>query len=856
MNKFCNISFTIAVALINYTIPAFAQVTDTSKNIIRAAGPEYNRPPFYQSFWGRNYRKEWTTPVAFPVMMLDTAFGGLKPYKQGGGNQSKSLHLKTKDDKLYAMRSVNKTLKILVPKIFHNTFIEDIANDEISMSHPYGALSVPLMANAAGIYHTNPKYVYVPEQPALDTFNKVFANNLYLLEERPDDDWSNAPNLGNFKKFYDSEDVREKLYENNDRQVDQVAFAKARIFDMFIGDWDRHQDQWKWGEIEKDKKTYYVPVPVDRDQVYSKYDGLLLKMVISAAGMKYFQSFDYDIPYPEGYSYEKRNVDRFFTNSLTLIEWQNVAKELQQSLTDSVIEKSIRQMPPEIFAISGNDIIAKLKSRRSHLEEYATKYYLFLSKNVDIVGSQEREHFEVKHLNDKETEVNIFDLEEKENDKQLFYSRKFNANETNEIRLYGLSGKDTYSVDGKFNNGIKLRIISGDDIDSILLAGNGKKVHVYDNPKKNIIQPKSKARLHLSSDSMVHAFDYDAFIPGKRGIRPSIGFNSEDRLYVGIGYGWLHQSFRKKPFSSLQNVLVNYSISQKAFSTTYTGLFPKTVGNWNLLLKGNYDAVRWTQFFGLGNETLNQVDDIDYYRMRSAQWLGSIGLNRLIGKSNITVSGFYNSVNILNDTNRFLAKQYLPFNPEKFRTNSFIGGMLNYNITSVNDSIVPEKGIVFSANAGYTYNTKDDNRSFASFGGDVQMYIPLVKKISLAISTGSATVTGTPEFYQYATIGGANSLRGYRTGRFSGKTAFYNSNEIRFITNIRSYYMNGKVGLLAFFDEGRVWLPTEKSNTWHTNYGGGILLVPFKLIYVDVTYGISNDDKLIQLRVRGKLFAN
>src|SRR5688572_18775026 len=147
MNKFCNISFTILVALISFTISASAQVTDTGKIIIRAAGPEYNRPRFYQSFWGHNYRKEWTTPVAFPVMMFDTAFGGIKPYKQGGGNQSKSLHLKTKDDKLYAMRSVNKSLKILVPKIFHNTFIEDIANDEISMSHPYGALSVPLMAN-------------------------------------------------------------------------------------------------------------------------------------------------------------------------------------------------------------------------------------------------------------------------------------------------------------------------------------------------------------------------------------------------------------------------------------------------------------------------------------------------------------------------------------------------------------------------------------------------------------------------------------------------------------------------------------------------------------------------------------
>lgn len=152
------------------------------------------------------------------------------------------------------MRSVNKSLKIIVPEIFHGTFIEDIANDEISMSHPYAALSVPVMADAAGIYHTNPKYIYVPWQPALDTFNKVYANTLYLLEERPDGDWRDAPNFGNFKKFYNSDEVREKLYEGNDRQVDQVAFAKARVFDMFIGDWDRHMDQWKWGEIKKDKK--------------------------------------------------------------------------------------------------------------------------------------------------------------------------------------------------------------------------------------------------------------------------------------------------------------------------------------------------------------------------------------------------------------------------------------------------------------------------------------------------------------------------------------------------------------------------------------------------------------------------
>ena len=165
----------------------------------------------------------------FPILMLDTAYGGLTPYKEGGGHQSKSLHLKTKEGKEYAMRSVNKSLKVIMPEIFQNTFIADIADDEISMSHPYAALTVPLMADAAKIYHTNPKYVFIPEQPALDTFNKKYANTLYLLEQRPDGDWSNADNLGNFNKFISSEKVRENIFEDNRNKVDQPAFVKGKI---------------------------------------------------------------------------------------------------------------------------------------------------------------------------------------------------------------------------------------------------------------------------------------------------------------------------------------------------------------------------------------------------------------------------------------------------------------------------------------------------------------------------------------------------------------------------------------------------------------------------------------------------
>src|SRR5207253_7904216 len=97
--------------------------------------------------------------------------------------------IKTPAGKEYALRSVDKRLGKVLPEILHKTFAEDIVNDEVSMSHPYGAASVAIMAQSADIYHTLPQYVYLPEQPRLDTFNNDFGNNLYLFEQRLSGNW-------------------------------------------------------------------------------------------------------------------------------------------------------------------------------------------------------------------------------------------------------------------------------------------------------------------------------------------------------------------------------------------------------------------------------------------------------------------------------------------------------------------------------------------------------------------------------------------------------------------------------------------------------------------------------------------
>ena len=852
--------FLLLIAISFLNPEAFAQQKDAADSSSQfktvVAGPQYKRSRWHQFFWGKNYRKEWSTPVRLPVLLLNNTKGGLIASGEGGGHQTTSLHLETKDGKNYTVRSVDKKLGKVLPTDFLGTFIEDIANDEVSMSHPYAAVTVPDMAQSAGIYHTSPEYIYLPKQEALDSFNEKAGNNVYLFEQRLKGDWKNADNLGNFEKFYDTSDVIKKTQEETEYRVDQVAYVRARLFDMFLGDWDRHGDQWRWGIVKKGDEKIFVPVPQDRDQVYFKHNGVALDAAIYAAGIKYFQSFKDHISNVKTYNYEERWQDRLFTNHLNRADWENVAKKLQESLTDNVIENAVKKMPPEIFAISGNHIIYDLKSRRNHLLDYAIKYYLFLSKEVQVVGSKGSDYFDIKRMNDSETVVNLYNINKKGiKEPNAYYSRTFLTGETKEIRLFGLSGNDVYTTEGKVNDGVKIRIIGGHDKDSMIVnsvAGRNAKTYIYDGPD-DYVQAGSKIKRHISNDSAIHSYEYRDFTYDARGTKVSLFYSLADRIFIGFGYGWVHQHWRKSPFAFKQNLSVHYSITQKAVSFTYTGLFPYTIGKWNFALLGNYDFIRWTNYYGAGNESLFTTKNKDFNRMRSRQGSASIGFNRKAGNNFFEINGFYQSVKIINDAERYVAKTIAPVDPNLFELKSFAGASAGYSFSKLNDARVPTSGITFSGNASYTQNVKKSNMSFWKYGGNLQLYLPLTSKFSLAVSGGVESISDSAEFYQYPSIGGGPNLRGFQLERFYGKTAFYNSNELRFITKIKSYLLNGRAGLLAFVDDGRVWMPGEKSDTWHIGYGGGILVAPFNFILFDITYGISKEVSLIQLRLNMKL---
>ncbi|HMJ48889.1 MAG TPA: BamA/TamA family outer membrane protein, partial [Ferruginibacter sp.] len=292
-----------------------------------------------------------------------------------------------------------------------------------------------------------------------------------------------------------------------------------------------------------------------------------------------------------------------------------------------------------------------------------------------------------------------------------------------------------------------------------------------------------------------------------------------------------------------------YSISQNAFSTTYKGNFTKILSRWDGVVYANYDFIRWTNFYGLGNDTRLVVEDVDYNRMRTRDYKGSLGLQQLLGLHKFSLTGFYQDIKIINDSGRYISKSVYPSLPVVYQDNNFVGADFVYTYQNINDSVLPVKGINFLAGINYTHNIHNSKRDFENFSGELNLFAPFTKNLGIAIKAGGATLAGTPEFYQYNFIGGTRSLRGYRRERFYGNSSFYNQNELRWISNVRSYLFNGKIGLFALYDAGRVWLKGENSNTWHTGYGGGILIAPFNRITLSVAYGISPEDKTIHLNI-------
>jgi hypothetical protein len=139
------------------------------------ASKRYSAGKYQGWLLGRNYRREWQQPVRVAVLDLGQAYGGLTPVRQGGGLQTKSLRLRASDGRQYVLRSVDKNTDPVLPPDLRGTVAARVVQDQISAAHPYAALAIPPLAEAAGVGHTAPRLVLVPDNEQLASFARCLG---------------------------------------------------------------------------------------------------------------------------------------------------------------------------------------------------------------------------------------------------------------------------------------------------------------------------------------------------------------------------------------------------------------------------------------------------------------------------------------------------------------------------------------------------------------------------------------------------------------------------------------------------------------------------------------------------------
>ncbi|KIA85577.1 metallophosphoesterase [Flavobacterium sp. AED] len=813
---------------------------------------------FYKFLFGQHYRKQYSTPITVQTTTIDTIFGGLKPKRAGGGHQSKSLQLVDKNGKEYVMRALKKSVSRFLQAVafkdqfvvneFEDTYAENFLFDFYTTSHPYTPFAVGNLAEKIGLAHTNPLLYYIPKHKALKGFNTDFGDELYMVEERPTDNQKDLTTFGKPNAIIGTDDLLKNLRKDEKYTVDETAYIKARLFDMLIGDWDRHSDQWRWGEYKDGEKIVYKPIPRDRDQAFSKYDGALLSLLMNMPALRHMQTFKEAIRNVKWFNREPYPQDIALLKTANENDWINQAKFIQENLSDADIDNAFNNLPATIQDETIESIKQKLKVRKTQLQRYASEYYKVLQKTVLIVGTDKKDKFIITHKAKNNLEIAVYRI--KKNEEELVYTKNFTAGTTKNIWIYGLDDDDFFEVKGNAKANINIRLIGGQNIDSYTIE-NGRKIKIYDfKSKENTYALDSKTKTVLTDDYETNLYDYEKPKYNAFSGLPFGGYNPDDGVKLGFIANYTVNKFNQNPYTQKHVLKANYFFATNGYELIYNGSFPKAVGKWDLDLESKFTSPNFTiNYFGSGNETINNDEtfgmNYNRVRLRTLKVTPSI---KKIGKygSEISFSTTFEKISVEETNNRFINIPGV-VNPDVFGSQQFAGATVKYSFENYDTPSFPTMGFGFSVAGSWKMNTNDAQRNFPTLESKINFNhkIDANGKVILAtILKSKILLNNNFEFYQGATLGGDYDLRGYRNERFLGKQSFYQSSDIRWnLGKIRRSVIPMSYGILGGFDYGRVWVNGENSDKWHQSFGGGLWLNGLNVITARITYFKSADEE-------------
>jgi hypothetical protein len=793
-------------------------------------GERYRAGETKRRLLGSDYRDLWVTPVTVPVLDLRVFAGGLTPIRRGGGQQTTSLRLSGADGREYAFRSVAKEPGLARHPDVRGALLGDLVQDQASSMVPAASLAVTRLAAAAGLLTPLPELYVMPDDPALGEFREDFAGMLGTLEEHADEREGGGPGFAGLSRIVATDRMLEHLEENPTHGVDELAYLRARLFDLVIGDWDRHADQWRWGRMDHEGGTRWVPIPRDRDYAFADYDGALLGIARRAVpnAVRFRGSID-DV---NGLVLNASELDRRLLAWVGRDAWEAAADSLRTRLTDEAISDALLAMPAEHRELRGPEIEATLRSRRDRIAKAATGFYLRTSRLVDLWSTDADEHALIRRNRDGSVDVSI--RVAATDGASTPRTRTFLPSETREIRVHLRGGADRALVDGEAVRGIRVRILGGGGADVLedasVVVGDGRWTSLHDageddrltGVRGTILDRREYAEPSTADPGLVRV------PPPAEGERtevlPIADYSTTRGAIVGLSVSRTTYAFRHHPHAARVLGELRYSPRFGGISARLSGQRQSSDPSYSTSGQVEVSWIDALRYYGFGNETELESPASRFVVRRDHLSAGASIHVDVGGGARLTAGPVLSVSRPRVDGDSQLALE----RPRGWDRWSSIGAAGRMDLDRTAN--IPFGGTLHAGLAASARKpVQGGERVYGDLLGRVALEIPVTRRSWLLGRVGGHRSWGGYPFHAAAFLGGPGSVRGLPEWRYAGDAMVHGTLEAGAPIGRLPLVLNWAAYGFAFVDGGRVFAAGDESDRWHAAPGAGLELRAFDL---------------------------
>lgn len=468
---------------------------------------------------------------------------------------------------------------------------------------------------------------------------------------------------------------------------------------------------------------------------------------------------------------------------------------------------------------------------------------------VDIRCSEESEYAEIERSADDTVDIRIYRRDHSTGGKggAPIFEHQFTADKTSEIRIH-LNGGDDYAIArGSVGSSIDVAVVGGQGSDELVDSSHvsGHLWHFLpfskDQKKTYFFGEPNETNFIYSGSTVIDAkpSHFDDSATAQPVVRdwgravhyhPWLRGSSDEGAFIGAGISVIDYEFRADPFDKIMTLQGGYATTPGAYEAEFSEFFPHRLGG-AISVSLRASSLDVLNFFGYGNTT--PLDKTLYtnagYRLHQQQYTLSHGYS-FAPLEHTTIWGM-------------VALRYVKTEADPIKDSSVIRKRYSYGIG-------PLTSMRFSA--GIAFDSRDNERAASTglYAGFSSYWTPEIINNSFAYTTLRADIRGfatfdiaTPvtlalrmraekffgehPFYESALLGGAQTLRGYYVDRFAGEESILASGDLRIQIAKIDVFVPSTIGILGFFDAGRVYVDNDFSNLWHTSFGGGVWIAPY-----------------------------